>query len=84
MSKLILQMVLGIREGIGGCVLDMGKTMGRVWRLETAENNEFLKSVKIFWTFLEAKKCLNGASGRSREDGESSRDEYDRVEKGQN
>ena len=25
----------------GGCVLDMGKTMGRVPRLETAENHEF-------------------------------------------
>ena len=43
MSKLRLQMVLGIREGIGGCVLDMGKTMGRVPGLETAENYEFKK-----------------------------------------
>ena len=58
--------------------------MGRVPRLETAENNEFLKSVAIFGTFFVAKKWLNGASGRSREDGEGSRDEYDRVEKGQN
>ena len=58
--------------------------MGWVPRLETAENNEFLKSVKFFWTFLETKKCLNGASGRSREIGVSARDEYDRVEKGQN
>ena len=43
MSELSLQMVLGIREGMGGCVLDMGKTMGRVPRPETAENDEFLK-----------------------------------------
>ena len=47
-------MVLGINEGIGGCVLGMGKAMGRVPRLETPENNEFLKSVKFFWTFFEA------------------------------
>ena len=45
-------MVLGIDQGIGGCVLDMAKKMGWVPRLETAENNEFLKSVKFFGTFL--------------------------------
>ena len=48
-------MILGIDQGIGGCVLDMEKKMGWVPRLETAENNEFLKSVKFFWTFFEAK-----------------------------
>ena len=58
--------------------------MGRVPRLETAESNEFFKRVIFLWTFLEAKKRLNGASGRSREDGEGSRDEYDRVTNGQN
>ena len=45
-------MILGIDQGIGGCVLDMEKKMGWVPRLETAENTEFLKSVKFFWTFL--------------------------------
>ena len=45
-------MILGIDEDIGGCVLDMEKKMGWVPKLETAENNEFLKSVKFFWTFL--------------------------------
>ena len=45
-------MILGIDQGIGGCVLDMEKKMGWVPRLETAENNEFLKSVKFFSTFL--------------------------------
>ena len=45
-------MILGIDQGIGGCVLDMEKKMGWVPRLETAENNEFLKSVNFFWTFL--------------------------------
>ena len=47
-------MVLGINWGIGGCVLDMGKKMGWVPRLETAGNNEFLKSVIFFWTFVES------------------------------
>ena len=55
MLKLSLQMVLGIGQGIGGCLLGMGKTMEWVPRLETAENDEFLKSVKFFWTFFEAK-----------------------------
>ena len=41
MSKLRLQMVLGIREGMSGCVLDMGKKMGRVPGLEIAEKYEF-------------------------------------------
>ena len=41
MSKLRLQMVLGIREGIRGDVLDMGKTMRRVPGLETIEKPEF-------------------------------------------
>ena len=41
MSKLRLQMVLGVREGMGKCVLDMGKKMGRVPGLEKAENYEF-------------------------------------------
>ena len=41
MSKLRLQMVLGIREGMGKCVLDMGKRMGRVSGLEIAEQYEF-------------------------------------------
>jgi len=61
MSELTLQMVLGIREGMGRCVLSMGKKMGRVPGLEIAEKYEFQKSVKIFWTFLEAKNRLNGA-----------------------
>ena len=51
-------MVLGINQGIGGCVLGMGKTMGRVSRLETVENTEFSKSVKFFWTFWEPKNGL--------------------------
>ena len=42
MLKLTLQTVLGIDQGIGGCLLGMGKTMEWVPRLETAENNEFL------------------------------------------
>ena len=58
LSKLRLQVVLESREGIGGCVLDMGKTMGRVPRLETGENNEFLKSVNFVWTFLDAKNLF--------------------------
>ena len=37
LSELSLQMVLGIMEGMGGCVLGMGKTMGRVLGLETSE-----------------------------------------------
>ena len=45
-------MILEIDQGIGGCVLDMEKKMGWVPRLETAENTEFLKSVKFVWTFL--------------------------------
>ena len=36
--------------------------MGRVLRLETSENNEFSKSVKFFWTFLEAQNRLHGAA----------------------
>ena len=51
-------MVLGIREGIRGCVLDMGKTMGRVPRLETAENNEFLKSGNFGGDFFGGQKSL--------------------------
>ena len=51
-------MILGIDQGIGGCVLDMEKKMGWVPRLETAENTEFLKSVKFFWTFLETQNGL--------------------------
>ena len=35
--------------------MDTGKSMGMVLRLETSENNEFSKSVKFVWTFLEAK-----------------------------
>ena len=62
MSELTLQMVLGIREGMGGCVLSMGKKMGRVPGLEIAEKYEFKKSVIFFSTFLEAKNRLNGAS----------------------
>ena len=54
-SKQSLHMVLGVDQGIGGCVLDMGKTMGRVPRLETAENNDFLQSVIFFGTFLNSK-----------------------------
>ena len=38
-------MVLGINEGIGRCVLGMGKTMGRDPRLETPEKNEILKTL---------------------------------------
>ena len=45
-------MILGIDQGIGGCVLDMEKKMGWVPRLETAENNEFLKSVKFLLDFF--------------------------------
>ena len=41
MSKLRLQMVLGVREGMGKCVLDMGNTMGRVSELEKAEKYKF-------------------------------------------
>ena len=41
MSELSLQMVLGIREGMGGCVLSMGKKMERVPGLEIAEKYEF-------------------------------------------
>ena len=33
--------------------------MGRVQGLETAENDEFSKSVIFFWTFLEAQNRLN-------------------------
>ena len=51
-------MVLGIDWGIGGCLLDMGKTIGRVSSLETDENDEFSKSVIFFWTFLEAQNRL--------------------------
>ena len=36
--------------------MDTEKTMGRVSRPETLENDEFSKSVKFFWTFLEAQK----------------------------
>ena len=36
--------------------------MGRVSRPETIENYEFSKSVKFFWTFLEAQSRLNGAA----------------------
>ena len=36
--------------------------MGRVSRPETAENYEFSKSEKFFWTFLEAQNRLNGAA----------------------
>ena len=39
-------MILGIDQGIGGCVLDMEKKMGWVPRLETAENNKFFG---LFW-----------------------------------
>ena len=45
-------MILGIDQGVGGCVLDMQKKLGWVPRLETAENNEFLKSVKFFFDFF--------------------------------
>ena len=45
-------MVLGISQGNGGCVFGMGKTMGRVPRLETAENDEFLKKCANFLNFL--------------------------------
>ena len=41
LSKLRLQMVLGVREGMGKCVLDMGNTMGRISELEKAEKYEF-------------------------------------------
>ena len=41
MSELRLQMVLGVREGMGGCVLSMGKKMGRVPGLEIAEKYVF-------------------------------------------
>ena len=41
MSELRLQMVPGIREGMGGCVLSMGKKMGRVPGLEIGEKYEF-------------------------------------------
>ena len=43
MTELSLQMVLGIREGMRGCVLDMGKTMGRVPERETIEKPELKK-----------------------------------------
>ena len=65
MSELTLQMVLGVREGMGGCVLSMGKKMGRVPGLEIAEKYEFKKSVKFFWTFLETKNRLWGAPASS-------------------
>ena len=55
MSELSLQMVLGVREGMGGCVLSMGKKMGRVPGLEIGEKYEFQKSVKFLRTFLETK-----------------------------
>ena len=42
--------------------MDTEKTMGRVSRPETAENYEFSKSVKFFWTFLEAQNRLKGAA----------------------
>ena len=42
--------------------MDTEKTMGRVSRLETIENYEFSKSVKFFWTFLEAQNRLHGAA----------------------
>ena len=45
-------MILGVEQGIGGCVLGMEKKMGWVPRLEIAENNEFLKSDifgGLFW-----------------------------------
>ena len=48
--------------------------MGRVSRPETAENYEFSKSVKFFWTFLEAQNRLNGGPGGSREADKRSRD----------
>ena len=32
--------------------------MGRVPRLEIAQNDEFQKSVKFFWTFLKAQNRL--------------------------
>ena len=41
MSELSLQMVLGVREGMGGCVLSMGKKMGTVPGLEIAEKYKF-------------------------------------------
>ena len=41
MSKVRLQMVIGIRESMGGCVLSMGKKMGRVPGLEIAEKYKF-------------------------------------------
>ena len=41
MSELTLQMVLRVREGMGGCVLSMGKKMGRVPGLEIGEKYEF-------------------------------------------
>ena len=43
MSELSLQMVLGMREDIGGCALAMGKSMGRFSGLEKAENMSFKK-----------------------------------------
>ena len=49
-------MILGIDQGIGGCVLDMEKKMGWVPRLETAENTEFLKSVQFLVDFFERPK----------------------------
>ena len=58
MLKLTLQTVLGIDQGIGGCLLGMGKKMGWFPRLETAENTEFLKSVKFFGTFLSIQNGL--------------------------
>ena len=50
--KTSLQVILGIDYARGGCRLRMGTTM--VWfpTLETAENNEFLKSVNFWGTFL--------------------------------
>ena len=60
-------MILGIDQGIGGCVLDMEKKMGWVPRLETAENNEFLKSVKFFGLFwgpkMARKPCFSKSPG---------------------
>ena len=51
-------MILGIDQGIGGCVLDMEKKMGWVPRLETAENNEFLKRCENFLDFFGHPKWL--------------------------
>ena len=51
-------MILGIDQGIEGGVLDMEKKMGWFPRLETAENDEFLKSIKIFGTLLSTQNGL--------------------------